>query len=138
LPGTASATPSSAPSAEPSQGNGQPNPVAAVGSGNGGPNDGSGGRGAGSESTADVIGPGGIGVRSPASGDGAFLGLSIGPSLGIGQLWFVPAVVIGTPGLLVILWVVLQVTSGAIWLPAARRLRGESRVRARGIVRACR
>jgi hypothetical protein len=40
--------------------------------------------------------------------------------------WSVPAVVVGVPGLLVLLVVVLQAIGAAAWLPVARRgLRGE-------------
>jgi hypothetical protein len=46
--------------------------------------------------------------------------------------WSVPALVVGVPGLLVVLVVVLQAMGGAIWLPVARRgLRGDGS-RARG------
>jgi hypothetical protein len=51
--------------------------------------------------------------------------------LDVSQLWFVPAVALGGPGLLVLLWVALQVTAGLVWVPAARRLRGEE---ARGAI----
>jgi hypothetical protein len=41
--------------------------------------------------------------------------------------WLVPAAVIGGPGLLVILFVVLQIAGAVAWIPAVRRLRGEAR-----------
>ncbi len=40
--------------------------------------------------------------------------------------WSVPAMVVGVPGLLVVLVVALQAIGGAAWLPVARRgLRGD-------------
>ena len=36
----------------------------------------------------------------------------------------VPAAVLGGPGLLILLWVVLQALGTATWIPAVRRLRG--------------
>ncbi|HEX2141506.1 MAG TPA: hypothetical protein VHK28_04410 [Candidatus Limnocylindria bacterium] len=41
------------------------------------------------------------------------------------QIWIVPAVVFGGPGLLVILFMALQLAGALAWLPAVRRLRGE-------------
>jgi len=41
--------------------------------------------------------------------------------------WFVPAAAIGGPGLLVIVWIGLQVVGATLWIPAIRRLRGEER-----------
>jgi hypothetical protein len=48
-------------------------------------------------------------------------------------LWVLPAVFVGVPGLLVIVWVAIQVAAGLAWLPAARRMRGDAgpRLRAR-------
>jgi hypothetical protein len=103
-----------------------------------------GGNGAGGGSAGDptsagplpvAIGPGGVGVRWSPSGDSAGLGVLSLDGLELGQLWLVPAALVGTSGLLVILWVVLQLVAGGIWLPAARRLRGEDRPRAQIIVR---
>ena len=103
-----------------------------------------GGNGAGGGSAGDptsagplpvAIGPGGVGVRWSPSGDNADLGALSLDGLELGQLWLVPAALVGTSGLLVILWVVLQLVAGAIWLPAARRLRGEDWPRAQIIVR---
>lgn len=82
-----------------------------------------------------VIGPGGVGVRWSPDGDNAGLGALSLEQLELGQLWLVPAALVGTSGLLVILWVVLQLAAGALWLPAARRLRGEHRSRPQVIVR---
>jgi hypothetical protein len=36
----------------------------------------------------------------------------------------VPAAVLGGPGLLILLWVILQALGTATWIPAVRRLRG--------------
>lgn len=53
-------------------------------------------------------------------------------SQGLGKLggievWAVPAAAIGTPGLLVLVWVLLQSIGAALWIPAARRLRTGAR-----------
>jgi len=37
--------------------------------------------------------------------------------------WIVPAAVIAGPGLIVLLWVVLQAVGAMAWIPATRRLR---------------
>jgi len=49
--------------------------------------------------------------------------------------WVLPAVFVGVPGLLVIVWVAIQVAAGLAWLPAARRMRGDigPRLRARRV-----
>ena len=55
--------------------------------------------------------------------------------LGVGSLgllagattWVVPVATIGGPGLIVLLWVAAQAGGASIWIPAARRLRGEER-----------
>jgi hypothetical protein len=41
------------------------------------------------------------------------------------ETWAVPAAVISGPGLLVLLWIALQATGAALWIPAARRLRDD-------------
>jgi hypothetical protein len=66
--------------------------------------------------------------------DGGFgdLTVRILGGLDVSQLWFIPAGVLGGPGLLVILWVALQVGAGMAWLPATRRLRGDER--GRGVI----
>jgi hypothetical protein len=56
-------------------------------------------------------------------GDG--LSVTNGGNLDTAQLWFGPAAVLGGPGLLVLLWVGVEVLAGIAWLPAARRLRGD-------------
>lgn len=50
-------------------------------------------------------------------------------TLWIGTAWLVPAAVVGGPGLLVLLWLALQLVAGLVWLPAARRIRGDGRRR---------
>ena len=52
--------------------------------------------------------------------------LSLGP-LGVIDgitVWAIPGAIIGGPGLIVILWVMLQTGAAAAWIPAVRRLRG--------------
>jgi hypothetical protein len=43
----------------------------------------------------------------------------------------VPAAALGGPGLLIIVWVLLQTLGMATWIPAVRRLRGEDEEGAR-------
>ena len=43
------------------------------------------------------------------------------------QVWAVPAATIGVPGLLMLLWVALQVGGGLAWIPAVKRLRGNEK-----------
>jgi len=75
-------------------------------------------------SSAPPAGEGGLTIGSgqrPDSGDE--LAIDIGAGMGMdGIEWSVPAVV-GSPGIAVILWVLVQAASGAIWLPWVRRLR---------------
>jgi hypothetical protein len=40
-------------------------------------------------------------------------------------LWFVPGAVVGVPGLLVLLWIALQMVGALAWVPAVRRMSGE-------------
>jgi hypothetical protein len=61
------------------------------------------------------------------------LELGLGP-LGLltgAPTWVVPVATIGGPGLIVLLWVAAQAGGASIWIPAARRLRGEERRAAR-------
>ena len=51
-------------------------------------------------------------------------GASIGLFGGV-EIWAVPAATIAVPGLLVLIWVVLQTAGAVVWIPAVRRLRGE-------------
>jgi hypothetical protein len=49
--------------------------------------------------------------------------------LGSPQVWFVPAAAIGAPGLLVLLWVLLQTVGTLAWIPFVRRMRGREPAR---------
>lgn len=53
--------------------------------------------------------------------------LSLGPLglLGTIDVWIVPGLLYGVPGLLVLLFVIAQAAGAAAWLPAIRRLRGD-------------
>ena len=75
------------------------------------------------------VGPGGLGVRATTDSEDGLgdLGVRILGGLDISQIWFVPAGLFAGPGLLVILWVALQVSAGMAWVPAMRRLRGDDR-----------
>lgn len=66
---------------------------------------------------------GGLNVRTTGKSDETGLEIPLLGSLGLGQLWWVPAATIGGPGLLVILFVALQLLGGLVWLPATRRFR---------------
>ena len=81
-----------------------------------------------------AIGPGGLGVRTTPAG---FDGLSVGGlgDFGALQLWLVPGAVIAGPGLLVLIWLAIQVLAGMAWLPAARRVRGQEDRRRRSLQR---
>jgi hypothetical protein len=46
------------------------------------------------------------------------------------EVWAVPAATIGVPGLLILLWVMLQAVGAVAWIPAVRRLRGDDARRA--------
>ena len=76
------------------------------------------------------IRPGGLGVRATPAGSNA---LNVG---GLGSvdafgLWLVPGTIIAGPGLLAIIWLLIQVLAGLVWLPAARRVRGREDARRR-------
>lgn len=114
------------------------------------PSGGGGGGGATPSPTATPDGTsGGAGPQPPggAAPDGAptvpsgprvrfdTVQLDLG-SQGLGELggievWVVPAAAIGTPGIVVLLWLLLQSIGAAIWIPAARRLRDGARVAGR-------
>lgn len=51
--------------------------------------------------------------------------LSVGLLVGA-PIWVVPVAAIGGPGLMVLVWVALQAAGASIWIPSARRLRGEA------------
>jgi hypothetical protein len=120
----ASASASVSPSARPS-------PAASAGSVPGAPPPSAGGSESGG--TPVEIGANGLGLRGVGSSGG---GLQLGGTGGLqlDSLWFVPAAAIGGPGVLVILWMALQVLGGVVWLPAARRVRDDDR-RRRAVVR---
>jgi hypothetical protein len=39
-------------------------------------------------------------------------------------VWVIPGAIVGGPGLLVILWVMIQAGVTAAWIPAVKRMRG--------------
>ncbi len=65
-------------------------------------------------------------VAAPSSGV-IGLGFEVFDLLDGTHVWFVPAMTVGVPGLLVILWVALQTVGILAWLPAVRRMRGGHR-----------
>lgn len=84
----------------------------------------------------DVLLPPGQGPGGPAASEGsAFVpsdSVSAATSLAAASLGdiamlFVPAAPMAVPGLLVILWVILQMIGGAAWLPAVRSMLGSER-----------
>lgn len=60
--------------------------------------------------------------------------LTLGPLglLGGIDVWAIPGLVVGVPGLLVILFVLLQAAGALAWIPAIRRLRGEEQAATAG------
>ncbi|HVM26018.1 MAG TPA: hypothetical protein VM253_11530 [Candidatus Limnocylindrales bacterium] len=52
--------------------------------------------------------------------------ISLGPLglVGAIDIWIIPGLLIGTPGLLLVAFVLLQAAGALAWLPAIRRLRG--------------
>jgi hypothetical protein len=50
-------------------------------------------------------------------------------ALGGVDVWIIPGLLLGVPGLLVVLFVVLQAGVATAWLPAIRRLRSGGEVR---------
>lgn len=67
------------------------------------------------------------GTADPRGGAG--IPISLGPLgiLGAIDVWVVPGLLYGIPGVLIIAFVVLQLGGAAAWIPAIRRLRGEER-----------
>ena len=126
----ASATPTPSPGASQPALSSTPSPTSGSG-GSGGSQDG--GNPAGGGAVAAPVGPGGVGVRTTPTGSD---GLTVA-GLGLGglQLWLVPGAVIAGPGLLVLIWLAIQVVAGMVWLPAARRIRGENERRPDGTPR---
>ncbi|MGQ0608939.1 MAG: hypothetical protein ACT4OQ_10820 [Chloroflexota bacterium] len=77
-----------------------------------------------------------IGALPPADAGGGFdprptetqpIQVTLGPFglLGGIDVWAIPGMIVGVPGLLVILFVLLQAAGALAWIPAIRRLRGE-------------
>lgn len=65
-------------------------------------------------------------ARTPDSlGADADVGLELLGLLDADYVWFVPAASVALPGLLVILWVVLQAIGALAWIPAVRRMADE-------------
>jgi hypothetical protein len=90
-----------------------------VGSDGGGTDPGSG------DPTGSGAGPAGVQVAYGDEGSGPGpISLAAFASFTGSAVFAVPAAVLGGPGLLILLWVVLQVLGTATWIPAVRRLRG--------------
>jgi hypothetical protein len=67
-------------------------------------------------------------AEPPASDDGPGpvpIGLGALGLLGSIDIWIVPGLLLGVPGLLVVAFVILQAVGALAWVPAIRRLRGE-------------
>jgi len=68
-----------------------------------------------------------LAVGEPGGSGGSVGEVSLGP-LGVIDgitVWAIPGAIVGGPGLLVILWVLLQTGVALAWIPAVRRLRGK-------------
>jgi hypothetical protein len=63
------------------------------------------------------------------TGADAEVGVELMGLLDADFLWYVPAASVGVPGLLVILWVILQAFGALAWIPAVRRMGEEDSVR---------
>ena len=93
---------------------------------------GGGSRSASQARATDIVGAAGVDRRASAP---RFAIDQPGFDLDLSSLWFfdgmdvwaVPAATIAGPGLIVLLWVALQAGGVSLWIPAARRLRGEER-----------
>lgn len=85
-------------------------------------------------------GTGAIGSNPPRGGGTITLGRSLGDGgadadvgvelfglLGADIVWFVPAASVALPGLLVVVWVLLQAIGALAWIPAVRRMEEERR-----------
>jgi hypothetical protein len=60
------------------------------------------------------------------------VGVEIGGINVLGSaVWAVPAATIAGPGLLVLLWLLLQAVGAAAWMPSVRRLRKDEDARTR-------
>ena len=60
------------------------------------------------------------------AGDEAGVGVELLGLLDADFVWLVPGASVAVPGLLVILWVVLQAMGALAWIPAVRRMADES------------
>jgi hypothetical protein len=82
--------------------------------------------GGGGEPGAPATGPGAGAAPPLLRPDGDDVPVSLGPLGAIGAIdvWIVPGLLFGVPGLLVILFAVLQAGGALAWMPAIRRLRG--------------
>jgi hypothetical protein len=85
--------------------------------------------GVGTDLPADTTGDG-AGSSLDARGEGArteAIPLSLGPLglLGTIDVWIVPGLLYGVPGVLLLLFVIAQAGGAAAWLPAIRRLGGD-------------
>lgn len=71
-------------------------------------------------------GPAGLAIGEPAGSGGGVGEVSLGALGAIDgiSVWAIPGAVVGGPGLLVILWVILQTGAALAWIPAVRRMRG--------------
>lgn len=92
----------------------------------------------GASGSTSGTGPGGSGagavpleVGVPDESGGSVGDVSLGP-LGVIDgitVWAIPGAIVGGPGLLVILWVMLQTGVALAWIPAVRRMRGKDTAR---------
>ena len=130
----------SSPSDTPSPGLQQPSPSGSgptsnPGTGGGGvANGGGGSAGGGGPAVPVAIGPEGLGVRVTPAGSNGLSVAGLGDLGGL-QLWLVPGAVIAGPGLLVLIWLAIQVLAGMAWLPATRCVRGQENRRRRPLQR---
>ncbi|HYM52763.1 MAG TPA: hypothetical protein VEW45_04665, partial [Candidatus Dormibacteraeota bacterium] len=80
-------------------------------------------------SDADPVGAVRLAPETGRGFDGLGVDLRLGNLLADMHVWSVPAVAIGVPGLLLIVWVALQTAGVLAWIPAVRRMRGDDRDR---------
>jgi len=68
-----------------------------------------------------------LGLGQPEGWAGDIGQVSLGPLGFIDGItvWAIPIAVVGGPGLLVILWVMIQTGFAIVWIPAVKRMRGE-------------
>ncbi|MEP7082275.1 MAG: hypothetical protein ABI841_04775 [Chloroflexota bacterium] len=72
-----------------------------------------------------------LGLGEPDGAQGSVGEVSLGP-LGVIDgitVWAIPGAIVGGPGLLVILWVILQAGVALAWIPAVKRMRGKDEQR---------